>query len=308
MLYPIKFSPILKERIWGGTRLKNDLGKKYPQGVEKCGESWELSGVEGNVSVVSNGYLSGNTLEELIEVYMGDLVGEKVYNDFGHEFPLLIKLIDTSDFLSLQVHPDDEMAKRLHHAYGKSEFWYVLDGEPDSTIITGFTEELTKEQFQDIVKSGDIAKFLKHELAHCDNFYYIPSGQVHALGKGIMLVEIQQTSDITYRIYDWDRVDDKGVGRELHLDLAADAINFEAKPFPSQNLPIELNQIQSLGSYPYFSTNRLVIDKVVERDFFKIDSFRIYICIEGEVDLNYFNGEDVTMIKGELVLIPASIS
>jgi mannose-6-phosphate isomerase len=308
MLYPIKFTPILKERIWGGLRLKDNLGKAYPHGVSKCGESWELSSIEDNISVVSNGTLAGNTLEEIIEVYMGDIVGENIFKEFGHEFPLLIKLIDTSDYLSIQVHPDDEMAKRLHHAYGKTEFWYVIDGNVDSKIITGFNKELSKEQYLQIVKDRKMAEYLKYEPAQSDDFFYIPSGQVHALGKGVLLVEIQQTSDVTYRIYDWDRVDDKGVGRELHTDLASEAINFNAKPFPRLQLPAVLNQPQVIGNYPYFSINRLDVDKEIERDFFHLDSFRIYICINGDVDLNYSTSESVNIKRGELALVPAALT
>lgn len=308
MLYPIKFSPILKERIWGGAKLMNEYGKIYPSGVEKCGESWELSSIEGSVSVVSNGYLVGNTLEELIEIYMGDLVGDKVYFAFGQEFPLLIKLIDSNDFLSVQVHPDDEMAKQLHHAYGKSEFWYVLKSEPDSKIITGFSKEIDKDQFKKIVSSGNIGHYLSYTQVKSDDFLYLPAGQVHALGKGVQLVEIQQASDITYRIYDWDRVDSKGAGRELHTDLAVDAINFKSKPIEVQNLAVDKNQPQVLGAYPYFSVNRLVINEEVERDFVKLDTFRIYICVDGEVELNYFQESNVSIKKGELVLVPASLN
>lgn len=308
MLYPLKFSPILKERIWGGSNLKNEYGKEYPNNTQRYGESWELSTIEGSVSVVSNGFLAGNSLDELIEIYMGDLVGDRVYFTYGQEFPLLIKLIDSNDFLSIQVHPDDDMAKRLHHAYGKSEFWYILKGDKDSKIITGFSKEINKEQFKKIINSGNINHYLHYVPVKRDDFVYIPAGQVHALGRGVQLVEIQQASDITYRIYDWDRVDDKGIGRELHTSMAADAINFKAKPIETENFSYETNRPQLLGAFPYFSVNRLVINEQMDRDFVKLDTFRIYLCIEGELELNYSHAENVSMKKGELVLVPASLS
>jgi mannose-6-phosphate isomerase len=297
---------MLKERIWGGTRLIDKYGKKpLNEASVSYGESWELSGVQDNISVVTNGFLAGNTLEELIEVYMGDLVGDKVYQEFGIGFPLLIKLIDTADYLSIQVHPDNEMAAQLHQAYGKTEMWYILDCEKDSWIITGFKDEIVKENFSEIISNGTLKQYLRFENVSKDDFFFMPAGRVHAIGKGIMLVEIQQSSDITYRIYDWDRVNDKGKSRELHTHLAIDAIDFSIVMDTKIHKGIELNTSQELVSCPFFKTNRLVLNKRIERDFSKLNSFIIYLCFEGEVELITFNNDNVTLNKGELALIPA---
>ena len=308
MLYPLKFTPQLKGRIWGGTRLHDLYGKVFPKGVDKCGESWELSGVDGSLSEVSNGFLAGNSIQELIEVYMGDLVGEQIYQRFGVEFPLLIKFIDTTDYLSVQVHPDDEMAKRLHHAFGKSEMWYVISGEPDSKIITGFNPKITREEYVEILKEGTLAQYLKYELARADDYFYIPSRHLHALGEGLLLVEIQQTSDITYRVFDWNRVDVNGQPRELHTDLALEAIDFVAVPIARKNSLLVYNQSQEVNNSPYFVVNRLCLTEKLERDFIQVDSFRVYICIEGGASISGNHFEEVTILQGEVVLVPANLS
>jgi len=307
MIYPLKFSPQLKYRIWGGTKLRDNYGKIYPNGVDTCGESWELSGVEGSLSVVENGFLAGNNIQELIEIYMADLVGEKNYQQFGDEFPLLIKLIDTSDFLSIQVHPDDEMAKRLHHAYGKTEMWYIIDSEEESKIITGFSPKINREQFVTLAKEGGFEKFFKYEQVNPDDYFYIPSRSMHSLGKGITLLEIQQTSDVTYRVYDWGRVEPNGKPRELHTEWAKEAIDFDADPIPRENCPLQQNQPQELKATPYFTVNRLALDKEIERDFYEYDTFRIYFCAAGEVILTTLGNEAIGLKAGELALVPASI-
>lgn len=307
MLYPLKFSPQLKYRIWGGTKLRDFFGKTYPDDIEKCGESWELSGVEGSLSVVENGFLAGNNIQELLEVYMADLVGEKIFQQFGEEFPLLIKLIDTTDYLSVQVHPDDEMAKRLHHAFGKTEMWYIMASEPDSKIITGFNTNIDSSQFTDIMNEGNLKSYLKYEPALPHDYFYIPARSIHSLGKGITLLEVQQTSDVTYRVYDWDRVEANGKPRELHTEWAAEAIDFNASPINREHSQIKLNEPQELRSSPYFTLNRLSIDQSVERDFFEHDTFRIYFCIEGKVNISTDENEGVTLTAGELVLVPASL-
>jgi mannose-6-phosphate isomerase len=308
MLYPLKFTPHLKPRIWGGSRLHSLYGKVFPKGELKCGESWEISGVEGSLSVVSNGFLAGNSIQELIEVYMGDLVGEKNYQQFGVEFPLLIKFIDTSDYLSIQVHPDDAMAKRLHHAFGKSEMWYVISGSPNSQIITGFNPKITREQYLEILTKGTLAQHLKYEPAQADDYFYIPSRHLHALGKDLLLVEIQQTSDITYRVYDWDRVDKNGRGRELHTELALEAIDFDAEPIIRENIQLVQNQAQELNNSPYFVVNRLYLNQKIERSFVESDTFRVYICIEGVGSISNDEFDAVEITPGEVVLVPASIT
>ena len=209
MLYPLKFKPILKEKIWGGRRLGEKLGKRLPAG-RVVGESWELSGLDGNRSVVRNGPLKGNDLEELIEVYMGELVGDRVYERFGLQFPLLIKYLDVQQPLSVQVHPNDDLAAERHGSYGKTEMWYVIDSEKDAELCLGFNRPVTKEEYLRHVADGTLADILARVPVKPDNAYFIPAGAIHAIGKGILIAEIQQTSDITYRVFDWNRVDKNG--------------------------------------------------------------------------------------------------
>jgi mannose-6-phosphate isomerase len=308
MLYPLKFKPIVKERIWGGTRIADRFGKGLPiEAGKKYGESWEISAVQDSISIVSNGFLAGNTLEEIVEVYMGDIVGEKVYRQFGIEFPLLVKLIDTAEFLSVQVHPDNEMAARLHHAFGKSELWYVLECYSDSKIITGFNKELSRNEYVELLNSGKLNEFLRFEGVSKDDFFFIPARRVHSIGQGILLVEIQQTSDITYRIYDWDRTDENGVSRELHTQLALDAIDFSLSPLARKHEPITHNEPQELIKCPFFNVNRVVIDREYGKNLFNMDSFIIYLCVEGQVAIESEGNQDVTLLAGELALIPAAL-
>lgn len=303
-LYPIKFSPIFKHKIWGGSKLNKYLGKDV-EGND-VGESWEISGVEGNLSVVSNGFLAGNNLQELIEVYMGDLVGDKVYEQFGIEFPLLIKFIDANDVLSVQVHPGDEMAKERHHSYGKTEMWYVMQAEENAELIVGFNQPLEKKEYSELVEQGRLEEVLNKEKVQEGDCMFMPAGRVHAIGAGVVVAEIQQTSDITYRIFDWNRVDDEGKERELHTELALDAIKFEY-PDDSRRLykPI-INESVSIVDCNYFTTNLLVVDQEVEKDYFNLDSFVIYMCVDGEVSIETPSG-NVSMEKGETILLPATI-
>ncbi len=307
MLYPLKFKPILKERIWGGERLKKLYRQADNAKKGAIGESWVLSGVQGNISIVTNGFLKGNTIEELVEVYMGDLLGDSLYDRFGVEFPLLIKLIDTQEFLSVQVHPDDAMAKERHHAYGKSEFWYFIESQDESQIITGFNKPFTRDDYFASVKDGSFKENLKYETVLPHNYLFIPAGSLHSLGKGIFLVEIQQTSDITYRVYDWDRVDAQGKSRELHVDFAADAIDFTADPLAVETVPFVENAPQELLVNPLFQVNRLSINGIIERELVDYDSFRLYICLGGRVELFTPENEAVVVDAGEVVLVPASL-
>jgi len=227
-LYPLKFQPIYKEKIWGGNKIVKRFGRKNTSS-EKIGESWELSAVEGDDSIVTNGYLEGNSLSELVEIYMGDIVGDKVYEKFGDEFPLLIKFIEANDKLSLQVHPNDEVAIERHHSYGKTEMWFVLDNEPDAELIYGFRAKTSKEEFRKALETNTFEKLLNIEKTQAEDVFYIPAGKLHALGRGLLVVEIQQTSDVTYRVSDWGRTDQNGKERELHIDLALDVIDYSAE-------------------------------------------------------------------------------
>lgn len=303
-LYPLKFEPIFLEKIWGGNRLKTLLGKNY--NLKNCGESWEMSGVEGKISVVSNGFLKGNDLNELIEIYMGDLVGDKVYEKFGNEFPLLIKFIDAQDDLSIQVHPNDELSKERHNAFGKTEMWYIVDVAEGALINSGFNQPVDREKYLEYLENGNLTDLLKYDEARVGDVFFIPAGRVHAIGKGSMLAEIQQTSDVTYRIFDYNRKDDKGNLRELHTDLALDAIDFSFLEDYKTKYNAELNNSTEIVSCKYFTTNILEFDKPIEKDYYKFDSFVIYITLEGDFEMETEDGTE-KVVKGETVLIPASI-
>ena len=305
-LYPLKFHPIVKEAIWGGNKLEKLLNKNTGK-IKKASESWEISGVIKNVSVVLNGPLKDNNLQELIEVYMGDLVGDGVYDKFGIEFPLLIKFIDANDILSIQVHPNDELSEKRHRAYGKTEMWYVLEAEKNSFLITGFNKEINKKIYLDHFHQKKLPDILNYEKVSKGDVFYIPAGRVHAIGPGILLAEIQQTSDVTYRIYDWDRVDKDGNGRELHTDLALEAIDFGHVDKYKTSYEANINQTSLLVSSPYFSTSILSFDKIIDKDYVTTDSFVIYICVEGAFSLHYNSGI-LEISKGETVLLPASLN
>ncbi|HBF89159.1 MAG TPA: mannose-6-phosphate isomerase [Bacteroidales bacterium] len=306
MLYPLKFNPIYKEKVWGGQKLKNVLSKKNVIS-EKCGESWEISGVEGDISVVANGSLKGNNMEELIEVYMGDLVGDSVYEKFGLEFPLLIKFIDADDDLSVQVHPDDETAMELHNSFGKNEMWYVVQAEKDAELINGFSKSISREEFIAHLDNGTLKDVLNVEKVKAGEVFNIPTGRVHSIGKGILLAEIQQTSDITYRIFDWNRKDLNGNYRELHTDFAISVLNFELQSDYKLNYSSELNQTNAILANKYFTVNYLEIDKQLEKDYVTIDSFVIFMCIDGNFEIITDGNEIININKGETVLIPAEI-
>jgi mannose-6-phosphate isomerase len=305
-LYPFKFKPRYKSYLWGGRRLETSLGKKIPGYT--AAESWEISGIQGNISVVSNGFLKGNTIEELIEIYMGDLIGEKIYERFGIEFPLLIKFIDANDRLSVQVHPDDELARMRHQAYGKTEMWYVLEAETGASLISGFSKSVTREEFMQSVNGNRLGEILNDADVKAGDVFFIPAGRIHAIGKGILLAEIQQTSDITYRIYDWDRKDSDGKPRQLHLDMAMDAIDFNFVKNVKTVYAPALNEAVRLAQCPYFTVHRIDFDETFTPDYDLIDSFVIYICTEGACSIKYSSEQDpVDMVRGETVLLPADL-
>ncbi|MFV0507196.1 MAG: type I phosphomannose isomerase catalytic subunit [Bacteroidales bacterium] len=302
-LYPLKFKPIFKERIWGGEKIRTFLNKDFSP-LSNCGESWEMSGVYGDVSVVSNGKLKGNTLAELVEVYMGDLVGEKNYERFGDEFPLLIKFIDSQDNLSVQVHPNDELSKKRHNAYGKTEMWYVVDAEPGAKLISGFKGEVSKEKYIEAVENEAVEDILNFMEVSAGDVFFMPAGRVHAIGKGLLVAEIQQTSDVTYRIYDYKRKDANGNERELHTELAVDAIDYEKVDNVRTDYDHNAKDV-NIAKCTYFTTNKVTVGTEVTRDIAKIDSFIIYICLDGELEITDDEGNKETIVKGESVLIPA---
>jgi len=304
VLYPLKFSPILKDKIWGGTKLKSLFEK--PAETDKLGESWELSGYEGDESVVTNGFLAGNNLAELIEIYMGELLGDKIYDQYGLLFPLLFKLIDANENLSIQVHPGDEVAAERHNSYGKTEMWYVVDADPGAELIIGFTKDCTRDEYLDALEAGEVEGLLQKVPVTKGDVFFIPAGLVHAIGKGVVVAEIQQSSDITYRIYDYKRIDDNGNERELHTEQALDVINFAASKNPKTVYSAQLNEITPLVECEYFTTNILRFDEAVTRNYGSLDTFVAYMCLEGSLTIES-NGEKTVVGKGDTVLVPACI-
>jgi mannose-6-phosphate isomerase len=304
-LYPIKFIPEFHHRIWGGDRLKKLLNKEIGS-MDRCGESWELSAVEKHISKVANGFLKGNDLQELVEIYMGDLVGEKIYDRFGPEFPLLIKFIDAEDDLSIQVHPDDKLARERHGAYGKTEMWYVVAAEPGANLNSGFNRQVSREQFVQSLERGALISMLNFEEVQAGEAFFIPAGRIHAIGKGILVAEIQQTSDVTYRIYDYNRKDKHGKERKLHAELALDAIDYSFQNNYKSAYSAVRNQSSPIVTCPWFTTNILEFDRRVTKEYAHLDSFVIYICVDGICSVSWEAGEE-TIQKGETVLIPASL-
>jgi mannose-6-phosphate isomerase len=302
-LYPLKFQPILKDKIWGGQKLKTILNKNSD--LPNIGESWEISDVEGDTSVVINGKLKGQSLKQLLEIYKQDLLGEKNYKAFGNKFPLLIKFIDAKEDLSIQLHPNDELAAKRHNSFGKTEMWYVMQADKGANLIVGFNQKITPEIYLKHLENKTLTHILNFDKVKESDTYFIEVSRVHAIGAGVMLAEIQQTSDITYRVYDWDRVDDSGNVRDLHNDLAIDAIGFEMKDNFRVDYSKTENQSNKMVSCPYFTTNYLDITSNIEKEN-NHDSFIIYICVDGEAEIITESFSE-TIKKGETLLLPATI-
>ena len=301
--YPIKFSPILKEKIWGGNKLKQ-LFKKSAEG--KIGESWEISGVKNDISIIANGDLKGTSLNQLIEDYKEELVGVKTYQSFGNKFPLLFKFIDASEDLSVQLHPNDELAKQRHNSFGKTEMWYILEVENNGELVLGFNQKMNETLYKKHLSENTLSEILHSEKVNKGDSYFIGTGTVHAIGAGVVLAEIQQTSDITYRIYDYNRPGIDGNLRELHTDLALDAINFNNVK-TKLNYSEKVNEPVLLCKTPYFQTNKLKLSHNTNRNLAATDSFVVYMCIEGSGSM-VVNGNSETFKTGETLLIPAQIN
>jgi mannose-6-phosphate isomerase len=305
-LYPLKFKTIYKDKIWGGQKIRTYLHKDFGN-LPNCGETWEISGVKSDVSVVDGGALEGQSLADLLEQYKDELVGKAVYERFGNVFPLLVKFIDANEDLSIQVHPDDVLAKERHNSFGKTEMWYVIEADPGSSLIAGFSEEVNQEIYVDKLQSGHLTDILNREDVKAGDVFFLPAGRVHTIGKGLLIAEIQQTSDITYRIYDFDRVDDKGEKRELHTQEALAAIDYKKYPnYRTDYTPVK-NEDVHLVSCPYFTTNVLDYTEGVSKDYSQFDSFVIHVCLEGSYELNY-NGESYAVKMGECLLVPNSVN
>lgn len=305
MLYPLKFQPIYKEKIWGGHKIHSVLGKDFTP-LPNCGESWEVSTMNDNASIITNGFLKGNALDEILSVYMGDLVGEKVFDLYGETFPLLIKFIDANDDLSVQVHPNDEMSEKPYGENGKTEMWYVINADKDAKINIGFNTPMTQEKLEKHITNNTLEDILHYVNTQAGDVFYIPAGKVHAIGKGVLLAEIQQASDITYRLYDYNRKDKNGKLRPLHIKEAYQAIDYENTNNDPIRKTLHKNNTTNLLQSPYFVTNILSFDKQVEKIYTDVDSFVIYICIEGHAHIHY-NKNKESISKGECILLPAMI-
>jgi len=327
--YPLKFEPILKKILWGGSEIGRFKQLKIQE--SGIGESWELSQVPGSVSVVANGSLKGKSLTELMELAPEELLGSPIFKRFGMEFPLLVKFIDAKDDLSIQVHPDDQLARQRHHSFGKTEMWYVIDSKPGSKLISGFSQQIDAEDYTRRIADNTIEAVLQTHEAKEGDVFFLPAGRVHAIGAGLFIAEIQQSSNITYRLYDYNRKDAQGNGRELHTELAKDAIDYKLYDnLRTDYEPLE-NDLTPLVSCPYFTTNRIHLKAEVsglesilttegrqqvpmietlemDRNHEGFDSFVIYVCMKGEGQIQYGQDAFLAIHQGETVLVPAALT
>ena len=302
-MYPLKFQPILKERLWGGTKLKTVLGKPIENDI--TGESWELSTVKGDVSIVANGDLAGKSLQDLIDQNAASLLGESVVSRFGTDFPILIKFIDAKQDLSIQLHPNDTLAKERHDSFGKTEMWYVMDADEDANLIVGFNKDVTKEEYSKSLENDTLLDLLNYEPVKEGDTFFINTGKIHAIGAGVLLAEIQQTSDITYRVFDFNRKDKNGNLRELHTEQALDAIDYTKKDDFKVDYSAADNEVNTMVDCPYFNTNYLNLTEDLEQDVSARDSFTIYMCVGGSLEVqNEFGSAAIQ--KGETILVAAN--
>jgi mannose-6-phosphate isomerase len=299
----LKFKPILKTVVWGGEKIAPYKGIETEQ--KHIGESWELSGVPGNESIVAEGPLAGRSIASLVKEYKGELVGKHVYGRTGDQFPLLIKFIDAHKDLSIQVHPDDALAVKRHGTNGKTEMWYVIDAEPGAHLYVGLKEAISPEEYEKRVADGSITDVLARYDVEPGDVFFLPAGRIHAICSGCFIAEIQQTSDITYRIFDYNRPGLDGKPRELHTELAKDAIDYKVYPtYKTDYTPLQ-NEEAVLAECPYFTTSLLDLTLPYAKDLSELDSFVVLMCLSGSGTLEV-DGEEVSIGQGETVLIPAS--
>lgn len=303
MLYPILFEPLLKKVIWGGSDICNY--KEISPSQEGIGESWEVSHVNDNFSVVANGPLKGQNIDDLIRIYGERLTGKAVMNRLGNRFPLLIKFIDAAQNLSIQVHPNDELAKKRHDSMGKTEMWYVIKAKPGASLLIGFTKELDQEEYIRRMEDNTIMEVMREYPVKEGEVFFLPAGRVHAICAGCMIAEIQQTSDITYRIYDYKRKDADGNERQLHTEESIEAINYTFIEDARTYYTGKINEPTRLVESPYFTTNLLEINKPKKTDLTSLDSFVIYICVEGAVEIIDNEGHSLRIHQGQTALVPA---
>jgi len=301
-LYPLQFTPILKDKIWGGTKLKTILNKEITS--DTTGESWEISTVGEDVSMINNGAFLGKSLNEVIALYPDEILGTAVYMNFGKQFPLLFKFIDATQDLSIQVHPNDALAKKRHNSFGKTEMWYIMQADENARLIVGFKQDSSAKEYVEHLDGKNLLDILDEIPARKGDVYFLETGTIHAIGAGIVLAEIQQTSDITYRVYDWDRTDADGNSRELHIAEALDAINYN-RIDTQKKYDAAVNQSNSVVNCPYFTTNFLPLNGKLHVDK-KGNSFTVYMCVEGNFQLEY-EGVAYAYQKGDTVLIPGAM-
>ncbi|WP_414655300.1 type I phosphomannose isomerase catalytic subunit [Flavobacterium sp. UBA7663] len=300
--YPLTFTPILKDRIWGGTKLKTYLNK--PIVSETTGESWEISTVPGDISVVATGVLKGKNINEIIDLYPEEILGKSVIARFGKQFPLLFKFIDAKEDLSIQLHPNDDLAKERHNSFGKTEMWYVMQADESARLVVGFKKDSNQEEYLAHLENKNLVALLNESPVKKGDVFFLETGTIHAIGAGVVVAEIQQTSDVTYRIYDWDRVDAKGQGRELHTELALDAINYNATD-SKITYKEEANQSTLVVDCPYFITNIIALqDRFIWKR--KKQAFTVFMCTNGQFEM-VMNGEILRYRMGDTILIPACI-
>ncbi len=301
-IYPLQFIPILKEKIWGGEKLNSLLQKDFAQ--DNIGESWELSAVEGSESIISNGVYKGRTIVDLIKEFPQDILGSEVCCSFGTTFPLLFKFIDANEDLSIQVHPNNELALERHGCLGKTEMWYIMQADADAELVVGFNEDTDRQTYIDALEKKDLLPLLNEVKVQKGDVFFLETGTVHAIRAGVFLAEIQQSSDITYRVYDWNRKDKNGKARDLHTDLALDAINYKASDAQVRYVTIE-NQSNALVQSPFFTTNIIPLDGEMVV-YHEGECFKVYMCVEGSFQIRY-HSDSYHYKKGDTVLIPANM-
>ena len=301
-----KFENILKPVLWGGHQL--EAFKHLPPCDEPIGESWELSAVPGRESVVAAGDDKGKTLSQLVQHYGADLVGEEVYHRYGDKFPLLIKFIDAKRDLSIQVHPDDALAQRRHGCLGKTEMWYIIQTDEDAKILTGFERPITPEEYERRVADNTIVDVIHATASKPGDVFFIPAGQIHAICAGNLLAEIQQSSDITYRVYDYDRRDANGNPRELHTEQAREAINYQVIDSLVDYAAAPAPGVTPLVNCPEFDVRRVDFNDGYSLQLPPRHSFVVLMCLAGETVLSAENMEPVTLRQGETALVPAVVN
>lgn len=308
ILYPLLFQPNLHQLVWGSNRIREWKG--LDSAMDNIGESWEVSAVEGKESVIANGELAGRNLREVCSEYKERLIGKTVWHKYEGTFPLLAKFIGAEKDLSIQVHPDDDLAKERHNCLGKNEMWYIIDNKPDAKLYSGFKESIRREEYQKRVEEGTICDVLQEHNVNKGDMFYIPAGRVHAICGGILLAEIQQSSDITYRIYDYNRPGLDGKPRQLHTELAVDAIDYNVEDDYKTHYTIRHNKPSHAITCPFFQINILDVDDKTTRHLRKCDSFVIYMCLQGECTITPEANEAaaVTIKEGYSCLVPAEIA